>query len=105
MDLEWSTRRPLAADAMGDVAAGAGLYLIADAASHEILDIGQSASIAKRLTELAGRDWGARQLEFSYQVVGESVLPHNLRELECDLLGNYYEQNRKAPEFRFRSTQ
>ena len=61
------------------------------------------ADIRKRLADSGRKDWGGRSVEFSYQVVGESALPHNLKELECDLLGNYYETFRKAPVFQYRS--
>jgi hypothetical protein len=29
------------------------------------------------------------------------VLPHNLKELENDLIGNYFEHYRKAPKYQF----
>lgn len=104
MGLEWTAWEPLDAERVPNVAEGAGLYLLADAGTREIVYIGQAADIAKRLFELMGRSWDGRALVFSYQVVGQSVLPHNLRELEGDLLGNYFEQFRKVPEFQFRSS-
>jgi len=104
MGLEWSTKTALTPENVHDVAHGAGLYLITDAVSQEILDIGQSADIRKRLLDQCKKDQEGRELEFSYQVVGESVFSHNLKELECDLIGNFFEQNRMAPELRYRNT-
>lgn len=103
MSLEWTAREPLTAENIRKVAAGAGLYLLADAGSQEIVYIGQSADIANRLLDHSGKTWDDKSLQFSYQVIGQSVLPHNLRELENDLIGNYYENYRKAPEFQFRN--
>jgi len=104
MGLEWTDREPLAGDNTRDIPAGAGLYLLADAGLQEIVYIGQSADIAKRLAGHSHKTWDDRSLEFSYQIVGQSVLPHTLRELECDLIGNFFENFRKAPEFQFRNT-
>jgi hypothetical protein len=104
MGLEWTDREPLAAENVQAVAAGAGLYLLVDAGSQEIVYIGQSADVAKRLLDHSRKTWEGRTLQFSYQIIGQSVLPHNLRELETDLIGNFFEQFRKAPEFQFRNT-
>jgi hypothetical protein len=91
MGLEWTVGEPLAPEKTRDVAAGAGLYLLADAGSHEIVYIGQSADVAKRLLDHSRKTWDTRSLQFSYQIIGQAVLPHILRELENDLIGNYYE--------------
>jgi hypothetical protein len=104
MGLEWTDREPLAAENIRAVAAGAGLYLLTDAGSHEIVYIGQSADIAGRLLGHSRKTGEGRTLQFSYQIIGQSVLPHNLRELETDLIGNFFENFRKAPEFQFRDT-
>ncbi|NLD57679.1 MAG: hypothetical protein GX651_06055 [Methanomicrobiales archaeon] len=104
MGLEWTAWEPLDAKRGTNVADGAGLYLLADAGTQEIVYIGQAADIKKRLLELAERSGDGRALVFSYQVVGQSVLPHNLRELAGDLLGNWFEQYRKVPELQFPSS-
>ena len=104
MGLEWTDREPLTADNAQGVPAGAGLYLLNDAGSHEIVYIGQSADVAKRLHDHSRKTGDDRSLAFSYQIIGQSVLPHNLRELANDLIGNYFGQFRKAPEFQFRNS-
>jgi hypothetical protein len=103
MGLEWTAWVPLTAENTRGVAAGAGLYLIRDAGSHGIVYIGQSADVAKRLPDHSRKTWDEISPEFSYQIIGQAVLPHNLRELENDLLGNYFENFRKAPVFQFRN--
>ena len=103
MGLEWTEYRPLSPESLQGVAPGAGLYLLADAGSQEIVYIGQSADVAQRLLDHGRRSWDERTLTFSYQIIGQSVLPHNLRELENDLIGNFFQQNKMAPVFQFRN--
>ena len=103
MELEWSERRTLAPENLSDIPAGAGLFLLTDADSQEILFIGQAQDCRKKLLARCGRDPDGRILEFSCQILGEQVFLHNLRELENDLIGNFYEHYRKAPEFQFRA--
>lgn len=104
MGLEWTPLLPLNDENIRAVEPGAGLYLLTDAASQEVLYIGQAADVAQRLQGHTGKDSGERELRFSYQILGQKVLPHNLLELATDLIGNFYEQNRKAPELQFRSS-
>lgn len=101
MGLEWTAWQPLEEGAIEDVSPGAGLYLLADAGSREIVYIGQSPDVKERLAAHAAKDGNG--LLFSYQIVGHYVLPHHLKELECDLLGNFFEQYRRAPERQFRT--
>ena len=104
MGLEWTDWQPLDEEMAKEVAAGAGLYLLADAGSHDIVYIGQSEEVMNRLIDLTKKSWDGRALLFSYQIIGQAVLPHHLKELENDLIGNYYDNFRKAPEFQYRAT-
>jgi hypothetical protein len=103
MGLEWTGPEPLAPENTAGVPPGAGLYLLSDAGLQEIVYIGQSADVAKRLAGSGRKMQEGRTLQFSYQIIGQSVVPHNLRELETDLIGNYFENFRKAPEFQFKN--
>lgn len=103
MGLVWTEREPLDADHVRNVPAGAGLYLLADAALHEIVYIGQSEDLAGRLRDHSGTVRDDRPLEFSCRSIGQPALPHILREVENDLIGNFFEQFRKTPEFQFRN--
>jgi hypothetical protein len=104
MGLEWTPAVPLNEENIRAVSPGAGLYLLTDAALHEVLYIGQAADVAERLQGHTGKEYGERELLFSYQILGQKVLPHNLLELANDLIGNFYEQDRKTPELQFRSS-
>jgi len=104
MGLEWTEQTPLSPEHARNVGEGAGLFLLADAGRQDILYIGQSADIAGRLAGLCGKDWQGHEVEFSYQIIGQNVLPHNLKELEADLLGNYYENFRRMPAFQFQKS-
>lgn len=104
MGLEWTAQKPLNPHHAGDVCEGAGLYLLTDDGSGEILYIGQSADVKGQLTGHCGKEWEGREVQFSYQIIGRKVLPHNLHELRTDLVGNYYEHFRRSPEFQFPRT-
>ncbi|ACL17767.1 hypothetical protein [Methanosphaerula palustris] len=101
MDLSWSDREMLVPEKILTVPAGPGLYLLSDPGSQEIVSIGQSGNCAKRLLDLSGKSWDGKDLQFSVHGVEESVLPHQLWELENDLIGNFFEQNRRVPEYQF----
>ncbi len=102
MGLVWSPHAILAPETLKTVPAGPGLYLLLDAVSDEICMIGQSGQCAGRLQELSEKAWEGRELKFSFSCVERTVLPHQLRERENDLRGNYFGEFRKAPEFQFR---
>lgn len=104
MGLEWTEKKSLTPEHAREAGDGAGLYLLADAGTQDILLIGQSADIAGRLDGLCGKDWQGHEVQFSYQIIGQNVLPHNLKELEADLLGNYYGNFRKVPAFQFQKS-
>lgn len=104
MGLEWTEHKSLRPEQARETGDGAGLYLLVDAGTQDILYIGQSADIARRLLDLCGKDWQGHEVQFSYQIIGQKVLPHNLKELEADLLGNYYENFRKMPAFQFQKS-
>ena len=103
MGLEWSEPVSLDDENVRKISAGAGLFLLTDSGSNEIVYIGQSADVMKRLLDHSKKSWDEITPKFSYQIVGQSVLPHNLRELENDLIGNFFENYRKAPEFQFKN--
>jgi hypothetical protein len=102
MGLEWTDPVPLTAENAVSAAPGAGLYLLFGAGNREVLYIGQTADIPGKILDESRKERDVKDLWFSYQVLGVKVFPHNLRELECDLIGNFYEQNKIAPQFQFR---
>jgi len=101
MGLTWSVRETLVAEKTLTVPAGPGVYILFDAGSQEICSIGQSGNCAEKLSDLSRNSWDGKELQFSFQTMEKTVLPHQLKERENDLLGNYFEQYRKAPEYQF----
>jgi|GEM_PF-624938 len=101
MGLEWTDPVILTGENIAKVGPGAGLFLLLEATTAEVLYIGQSDDLAGRLAVESRKERDGHTLQFSYQILGRKVLPHNLRELECDLIGNFYELNKRAPQLRF----
>ena len=104
MGLLWSGCEMLAPEQTITAPAGPGLYLLCDAGSQEICYIGQSGNCAKRLLDHAKKSWDEKDLRFSCHLLERPVLPHQLKEMENDLIGNYFEHYRKAPEYQFRNS-
>jgi len=103
MGLAWSEKKMLDEGFVGCVPASPGIWLLSDGATGEVLYIGQSMDIHDRLESQCRKDRNGRIVQFSYHVPEKWVFPHNLREMETDLIGNFFEQHKKAPEFQFRS--
>ncbi|MGD1004641.1 MAG: hypothetical protein ABR887_04400 [Methanoregulaceae archaeon] len=103
MGFTWSGRKSLNIENTGSVPTRAGLYFLVDGDSQEIVYIGQSTNCSNRLQEHSRKSWDEKHLHFSYYLVEKPVLAHNLKELEIDLIGNYFEVYKKGPEFQFSS--
>jgi excinuclease UvrABC nuclease subunit len=86
---------------MGAVPSAAGLYLLFERDTGDIVYIGQSADCSKRLRSHAMKFLDEQALMFFYYSVERSLLPHNLKEWENDLIGNYFEVYRKTPKYQF----
>ena len=91
MGLTWSGFERLVPEKIRDVPAGPGLYILRESGSQEILSIGQSGMCANRLVDHTRKSWDGKELQFSFYCVENTILPHQLRELENDLIGNYFE--------------
>jgi len=59
--------------------------------------------IAKYLADHGRKSWDRKKLDFSYFIMQKPVYWHNLKELENDLIGNYFEKYHKTPEFQFKN--
>jgi len=103
MGLSWSAGETLVPEKTLIAPEGPGLYILSDAGSQEIISIGQSGNCANRLLDLSRKSWDDRELRFSFHSIEKPVLPHQLKERENDLIGNFFEQYRKAPEYQFRN--
>jgi len=81
------------------VASAAGLYLLFERDTGDIVYIGQSADCAKRLRSHAMKFLDGNDLMFSWYSSEKPLLPHHLKEWENDLIGNYFDVYRRAPEY------
>ena len=103
MGLAWSGRRPLDGESVSTVPPGAGLYLLFERDTRDRVYIGQSADCAQRLRGHAMKLLDEKDMLVSYYIEEKPVLPHNLKERENDLVGNYFAVYRKAPEYQFKN--
>jgi len=101
MGLEWSASKSLERKYITSMPGGQGLYILLDSVSHEIVYVGESENCAKRLYDHSQKVRDKNDLLFSYHILDKAVFPHQLKELENDLIGNYFEVYRKAPEYQF----
>jgi len=101
MGLAWSGIRPLDGETISTVPSGAGLYLLFEHDTGDLIYIGQSADCAKRLRSHAMKNLYEKDMLFSMFIIEKPILTHNLKELENDLIGNYFELYRKAPKYQF----
>ena len=99
MGLAWSGKKPLDGETISSVPAEAGLYLLFERDSGDLVYIGQSADCAKRLRSHAMKFLEGNDLMFSWYSSEKPLLPHNLKEWENDLIGNYFDVYRRAPKY------
>jgi len=102
MGLAWSRRRPLDGESVRTVPHGAGSYLLFEQDTRDLVYIGQSADCAQRLRSHAMKLLDEKDMLVSFYIEEKPLLPHNLKEEENDLIGNYFEVYRKAPKYQFR---
>jgi hypothetical protein len=105
MGIAWIGRLPLDGESVSMVPSGAGLYLLFERDNHDIVYIGQSADCAQRLRSHAMKLLDEKDMLVSYHIEKKLLLPHNLKERENDLIGNYFDIYRKAPRYQFGKNQ
>ena len=101
MELAWIGKLPLDGDTISTVPPGAGLYLLFERDNQDLVYIGQSADCAQRLRSHAIKLLDEKDMLVSYHIEKKPLLPHNLKERENDLIGNYFDIYRKAPRYQF----
>jgi len=101
MGLLWAEKRDFKIDNFMSIPIGPCLYLLFDIESQDIIHIGQSMNCSKRLQDHSQKSWGGKDLTFSYCNIQKNTLAHNLKEMENDLIGNYFEMNERPPEYQF----
>ena len=98
MGLKWHAKQELNQRNLLSIPDCKGIYILFN---EELLYIGQSASLNKRLTAHTKKDWGNPPVYFKYYSMPDETLPHQLKEWENDLIGAFYYQNRRVPRYQF----
>jgi len=101
MGIGWIGKLPLDGESVSTVSPGAGLYLLFERDTQELVYIGHSPDCAQRLRSHAMKLLDEKDMLFSYFIEKKPLLPHNLKEQENDLIGNYFDTYRKAPRYQF----
>ncbi len=70
---------------------------------NELLYIGETKNVKKRFSDHIKKDWSFANVFFSISEQVFSIAPHQLKELENDLIAGYYEQTKKSPFFQFKN--
>tara|TARA_B100000949_G_C14011114_1_gene337315 strand:- start:41 stop:472 length:432 start_codon:yes stop_codon:yes gene_type:complete len=99
MGLRWY-RTDFSALQPSSVSANPGVYLIFNDETRETLYIGQTTNLLRRLATHRTKAWGC-SASFLYTTM-DGTLPHQLKELENDLIGAYFDQTGLVPEYQFR---
>ena len=99
MGLHWQNLLELNVSGIQKSPRAKGIYkLLGDG---ELLYIGQTANLKSRLTSHSRVNWGASPIFYSYCMLSDELLPHQIKELENDLLGAFYFQNKTVPRFQY----
>ena len=99
MGLAWSSRSPLEKAETRTVPNEPGVYALLDVETAELLYVGESKHLGRRLTSHASKSWGDRQVEFYYTVMPDLTVPCQLLEVENDLIGAFFETKGTHPVF------
>jgi hypothetical protein len=91
MGLAWSVKKPLDGESIQALPSEAGLYLLFERYNGNLVYIGQSVNCTKRFKSHAMKFLDEKGLMFSYYIEERTLLPHNLKEWENDLIGNFFE--------------
>ncbi len=101
MTLPWTEIQALKNLKTNTIPAKSGVYKILDAATGDLCYIGQTKAMRSRLATHAQKSWEGREVFFAYCLQPKAVLPHQLKELENDLIAGYYAATKKIPRFQF----
>jgi hypothetical protein len=97
MGLSWTSPQALAPEKTGRIPAGPGLFILAEETTGEVLYIGLAMDCRGRLAEEYKKERPGCVLSFSCHIPAMPLQLHQLREIGCDLLGNYFQENKRAP--------
>ena len=101
MGLSWSRLEALRTIDSHAISEKSGLYKILDVSTHQLLYVGETRKLRNRIKAHSLRSWGHFEPLASYHAIADDVLDHQLREMETDLIGSYYEISGKPPVFQY----
>ena len=96
MGLSWEEPLALQPDSVRSIENTPCLYRILNRDGTDVIYIGQTKQAKTRLTAHAKRDRGERDF-FSVCYQDSAILPHQIKELENDLIGAYYGEAGRVP--------
>jgi len=98
MGLAWSEPVRLVSSDIRVFGSGPGVYRIMNSEYSDLLYIGQTKIARNRLASHASKDWGGEAC-VSTCLLNENVLPHQLKEIENDLIAAYFSERGRMPEY------
>jgi hypothetical protein len=101
MGLDWSGWEELNLRSVKRIPTLPGVYRIYDPERLEMLYLGESAHLRRRIQSHTRSEWGSKGL-FSYHVLPKSLPEYHRREMENDLIGGYYLERIEPPRFQFK---
>ncbi|WP_230739430.1 hypothetical protein [Methanooceanicella nereidis] len=101
MRLEWSDMEQLSSENARKVPASYGLYKLIDTDIEDVVYIGQSRYFNARLYTHSQKLIDESRMAFSYYKFENPIPQHQLLEMENDLIGAYYSENKKSPRYQF----
>jgi hypothetical protein len=101
MGLSWVALEPLRSIDQRSIVKKSGLYKILDSSTYQLLYVGETRGLSNRIKAHSLGSWGHFDPLVSYHVLADNILDHQLREMETDLIGSYYEISGKPPVFQY----
>jgi hypothetical protein len=99
MGLQWSDLKPMTLASLREAPTSPGVYKIVDGDTLELLYVGETQNLKKRLTTHGKKSWYCQTPCFSFVTFQERIQKYQLHEMENDLLGGFYTQSQTMPRF------
>lgn len=99
MKIKWEESKILNAEEQNTLKEKPAVYKIFT--NNELLYIGETRNVKNRFKDHLKKKWGDSEILFSVSYQNSDILPHQLKELENDLIAGYFSQSGYAPKFQF----
>jgi predicted GIY-YIG superfamily endonuclease len=101
MGLNWIEPLKLEYDEVTDLENKPAVYKIFT--GQELLYIGETNELKCRMKDHLDKTWQTLEVYFSYSIQDTNILPHQLKEIENDLIAACFEQEKRVPLFQFQN--